>query len=139
MAAGDQAFRVFIETAAEWVELTSGAGPTQRVTAPDLKHAQRIRHGVRGARGESPGVILDVHVHIESDSRSARKHFATLEPPAAVSYAGTPEGLAGLITDIYLAGVADGVTLIPASPSTDVDCAARHALALLSQRVPLAA
>ncbi|MBA0047754.1 hypothetical protein [Mycobacterium sp. NPDC050853] len=139
MAAQAQAFRVFTEDAAGWHELTGGVGSTERVNAPDLKHAQRTRRSLRTSRQDSPAAILDVYVHIESDSRSARKHFAGLRVPTAVSYAGTPEGLAGLIADIYLAGVADGVTLIPASPTTDISCAAHRVLALLPQRVPLAA
>lgn len=139
MATQHQTFRVFTEDAAGWRELTSGTGVTARVNAPDLKQAQRARHSLRASRQDAPGVILDVYVHIEADSRSARKHFASLGVPAAVSYAGTPEGLAGLIADIYLAGVADGVTLIPASPTTDISCAASRVFALLPQRVPLAA
>jgi hypothetical protein len=35
-------------------------------------------------------------------------------------YAGTIDGLAGLIADIYVADVADGVTLISASPRQDL-------------------
>ncbi|WP_264918961.1 hypothetical protein [Mycobacteroides chelonae] len=139
VAAQHQTFRVFINNADGWHELTNGTGVTARVNAPDLKQAQRARHSLRTSRKEAPAVILDVYVHIEADSRSARKHFASLRVPSAVSYAGTPEGLAGLIADIYLAGVADGVTLIPASPTTDIGCAARRVFALLPQRVPLAA
>ncbi|WP_207547084.1 hypothetical protein [Mycobacteroides chelonae] len=139
VAAQHQTFRVFTDDVAGWHELTSGTGVTARVNAADLKQAQRARHALRAARKDAPAVILDVYVHIEADSRSARKHFASLRVPSAVSYAGTPEGLAGLIADIYLAGVADGVTLIPASPTTDIGCAARHVFALLPQRVPLAA
>ncbi|MFV8275283.1 hypothetical protein [Mycobacteroides abscessus] len=134
-----QTFRVFTDDAAGWLELTGGTGVTARVNAPDLKQAQRARHSLRTSRKDAPAVILDVYVHVEADSRSARKHFASLRVPAAVSYAGTPEGLAGLIADIYLAGVADGVTLIPVSPTTDIGCAARRVLALLPQRIPLAA
>lgn len=132
-------FRIFTEEADEWVELTSGSGTTERISAPDLKQAQRLCHSIRRSRREPSAAVLDVYVHIEADSRSARKHFASLQTSSAVSYAGTPEGLAGLIADIYLAGVADGVTLIPVSPTADVGCAARRVLALLQQRVPLAA
>ncbi|MGH3957332.1 hypothetical protein [Mycobacteroides salmoniphilum] len=139
VATQHQTFRVFTDDAAGWRELTNGAGVTARVNAPDLKQAQRARHSLRTARKDALAVILDIYVHIEADSRSARKHFASLRVPSAVSYAGTPEGLAGLIADIYLAGVADGVTLIPASPTTDIGCATRRVLALLPQRIPLAA
>ncbi|MGH3722778.1 MAG: hypothetical protein ACRDUS_01470 [Mycobacterium sp.] len=132
-------FRVFAETPDEWLELTGGSDATERVSAPDLKQAQRLCQTIRGSHVESAAVILDVYVHIEADSRMARKHFATVSPPASVSYAGTPEGLAGLLADIYLAGVADGVTLIPVSQSTDIRCVAQRVLALLPHRVPLAA
>lgn len=35
-------------------------------------------------------------------------------------YAGTVDGLAGLVADLYTAGVADGVTLLPAASGTDL-------------------
>ena len=37
-----------------------------------------------------------------------------------MQYAGTVDGLAGLVADLYVAGVADGVTLIPVTPDEDV-------------------
>jgi hypothetical protein len=62
-------------------------------------------------------VILDVTVSVADDFRSARRE---LDPIVGVHYVGTVDGLAGLIADIETAGVADGVTLIAASPRQDL-------------------
>jgi alkanesulfonate monooxygenase SsuD/methylene tetrahydromethanopterin reductase-like flavin-dependent oxidoreductase (luciferase family) len=62
-------------------------------------------------------VILDVTVAVAADFRSARR---VLERTDGVGYAGTVDGLAGLVADIESAGVADGVTLISASPQQDL-------------------
>ena len=43
-------------------------------------------------------------------------------------YVGTVDGLAGLVADLYTAGVADGVTLLPAASGTDLRS---HAVAAL--------
>jgi hypothetical protein len=51
-----------------------------------------------------------------------------------VSYAGTVDGLAGLISDIGMADVADGVTLIPASPRQDLRGLGRDVLHRLASR-----
>ena len=52
-----------------------------------------------------------------------------------VHYAGTVEGLAGLISDIASAEVADGVTLIPASPRQDLGSVGRDVLGRLARRL----
>jgi hypothetical protein len=56
-----------------------------------------------------------------------------------VHYAGTVDGLAGLISDIAMADVADGVTLISASPRQDLLDVARQVLRRLSVREQLRA
>jgi hypothetical protein len=97
-------------------ELTDGTERTVRVAAADLAQARRARDRIR-ADTEDVAVILDVTVAVADDFRSAR---AALVAADGVSYAGTVDGLAGLIADIETAGVADGVTLIGASPRQDV-------------------
>ena len=53
-------------------------------------------------------------------------------------YAGTIDGLAGLVGDIFMADVADGVTIIPASPEQDMRRLADEALDRIARRLPLA-
>ena len=102
-----------------------------RVSARDLQQAQRARTRLRHDDGDV-AVILDVQVAVAPDVRSA---FASLAAADGVRYAGTVQGLAGLIADIETAGVADGVTLVDAS-GADPDLAelGRTVLDLLSQR-----
>ncbi|OAN42460.1 hypothetical protein A4X20_01880 [Mycolicibacterium iranicum] len=110
-------------------ELTAGDQQIVRVAAPDLQHARRLRSRIR-ADANDVAVILDVTVAVAGDFRSAQQ---VLDPLAdfdatTVHYAGTVDGLAGLIADIASAGVADGVTLIPASPRQDVGALGRDVL-----------
>ena len=77
-------------------------------------------------------MILDVTVAVAGDFRSSQR---VLEPDGAtVHYAGTVDGLSGLISDIDRADVADGVTLIPASPRQDLRVLGRDVLHRLSVR-----
>ena len=101
----------------DWSELTDGDQRTVRVTASDLQQARRARTRIR-ARGEDVAVILDITVAVAGDFRSARSALGQADH--TVHYAGTVDGLAGLISDIASADVADGVTLIPASPRQDL-------------------
>ncbi|TXG89291.1 hypothetical protein DW322_02335 [Rhodococcus rhodnii] len=109
-----------------WVDLTSPADdpldPTAqpphlvRVRATDLRDARE--QYVRLRSDGSAAALLDVEVLLADDARSARARLAELEGivatrPTTVRYVGTPLGLAGLISDIGSAGVADGVTLQP--------------------------
>ena len=80
-------------------------------------------------------VILDVTVAEAGDFRSARSALGLAE--STVYYAGTVDGLAGLISDIAKADVADGVTLISASPQQelrDLETLARDVLHRLTLR-----
>jgi hypothetical protein len=52
-------------------------------------------------------------------------------------YAGTIDGLAGLVADIFMADVADGVTFIPASPEQDIGELADAAVDRIARRLPL--
>jgi urease gamma subunit len=101
----------------DWNELTDGDQRTVRVTAPDLQHARRARARIR-ARGEDVAVILDLTVAVAGDFRSAQSVLGSAEH--TVHYAGTVDGLAGLISDIARAEVADGVTLIAGAPRQDL-------------------
>jgi hypothetical protein len=111
--------RLFVADApsGDWSELTDGDQRTVRVAASDLQQAQRTRARIP-ARGEDVAVILDVTVAVAGDFRSARSVLGPADH--TVHYAGTVDGLAGLISDIARADVADGVTLISASPRQDL-------------------
>lgn len=88
-----------------------------RLAAPDLQRAQRSRARIQSDR-DGVEVILDVTVAVAPDFRSVRDLAAVDD--GTLRYAGTVDGLTGLIADIETAGVADGVTLIAASPHTDL-------------------
>jgi urease gamma subunit len=115
----------------DWSELTDGDQRTVRVTASDLQQARRIRARIR-ARGEDVAVILDITVAVAGDFRSARHVLGPADH--TVHYAGTVDGLAGLISDISRADVADGVTLIPASPRQDLRTLGNDVLHRLASR-----
>lgn len=116
-------------------ELTDGGQQIVRVTAPDLQQARRVRARIR-AGADDVAVILDVTVAVAGDFRAAQQVLGPLEDvdAATVHYAGTVDGLAGLIADIVSAQVADGVTLIPASPRLDVGSVGRDVLGRLDVR-----
>lgn len=113
-----------------WSELTDGDRTPVRIVATDLQHARRVRARMR-AGSEDVAVILDVTVAVGADFRSVRDD---LEAANGVGYAGTVDGLAGLIADIGLAEVADGVTLVPVSPRQDVRALGRDVLRRLALR-----
>lgn len=122
--------RLFVVDQADWHELTGGGQQTVRVAASDLQQARRARARIRAA--DDVAVILDVTVSVAGDYRSARTALGA--EPSSVQYAGTVDGLAGLLTDIEAAGVADGVTLISASPRQDLRDLARDVLARMAAR-----
>ncbi|MGA5534036.1 hypothetical protein [Mycolicibacterium nivoides] len=110
--------RIFVADDETWTELTDGDEPTARISASDLAQARRIRSGLK-SEDEALSVILDVTVAVAGDYRSARCSLTVAGPEAEVRYVGTVDGLTGLIADIEAAEVADGVTLIPATPGQD--------------------
>jgi hypothetical protein len=61
-------------------------------------------------------VVLDLAVSVADDPRTALAAISDHDDDAGVRYAGTVDGLAGLVADLVVAGVADGVTLIPVGP-----------------------
>ena len=79
-------------------------------------------------------VILDVRFTVTRDFRAARASLASDHERSSVRYAGTVDGLTGLVADIELAGVADGVTLIPEGSSADLDGVGRDVLNRLALR-----
>lgn len=114
----------------DWTELTDGAEPVVRISAPDLARARRIRAGVDG----DVAVILDVTVAVGADFRSARRALQVATDDSNVRYVGTVLGLAGLIADIEAAGVADGVTLVAAAPGQDLRAVGLDVQRLLTSR-----
>ncbi|RAV15082.1 hypothetical protein DQP55_06865 [Mycolicibacterium sp. GF69] len=127
--------RLFVTDAPDggWAELTEGDRPPVRIAAADLQQARRLRARVRADAevAVTHDVILDVTVAVAIDFRSARD---ILEVADGVRYAGTVDGLAGLIADIESAGVADGVTLVPVSAGEDVRALGRDVLRRLELR-----
>ncbi len=78
-------------------------------------------------------VILDIAVAVPGDFRTARATLAA-DDEQTVRYTGTVDGLTGLVADIELAGVADGVTLIPVGPRQDLRGVGRDVLNRLAVR-----
>ncbi|MEE6170101.1 MULTISPECIES: hypothetical protein [unclassified Mycolicibacterium] len=122
--------RIFVADADDWTELTDGAEPVVRISAPDLARARRIRAGVDG----DVAVILDVTVAVGADFRAARRALQVATDDSNVRYVGTVLGLAGLIADIEAAGVADGVTLVAAAPGQDLRAVGLDVQRLLTSR-----
>lgn len=122
--------RLFVADASGWSELTDGGPSAVRVDAADLQRARRARAHIRASEPDV-AVILDVTVAIAPDFRSAR---TDLVPVDGVHYAGTVDGLAGLLADIESAGVADGVTLLPVSARQDARVLGRDVLDRLAAR-----
>lgn len=120
---------------ANWTEVTDGDTDVVRFSAPDLKRAQRTRADLRG---DGPvDAVLDVRVAVAADFRSACRVMASAargDTEATLRYAGTLDGLAGLVGDIAAAGVADGVTLIPVSDEQDAGWLAVEVLRRLADR-----
>lgn len=120
--------RLFLADTESWTELTENGGPAVRISAPDLAQARRLRARIE----DDSAVILDITVAVAADYRSARLQVAGND--VNVRYVGTILGLAGLIADIDAAGVADGVTLIPAAPGQDLRAVGVDVLRLLAVR-----
>jgi hypothetical protein len=125
--------RLFVVDGAEdnWSELTSGGATAVRLAASDLQRAQRGRARIR-SNDHDVDVILDITVAVASDFHSVRE-LAAIDD-GTLRYAGTVDGLTGLISDIDAAGVADGVTLISAPPRADLRGLGHDVLARLALR-----
>jgi hypothetical protein len=113
-----------------WTELTRGDGPAVRVSAVDLQAAKRERSRLRSGDGDV-SVVLDITVQIAENFRAARRGMPVHDGAGtqAIEYVGTLDGLAGLVRDVFVAEVADGVTLLPATPEQDVRALAVATLA----------
>ena len=133
-SSSERGLRLFVADASggNWSELTSGEAKAVRLTAPDLQQARRAR----GRISDDVAVILDITVAVAADFRSARDAMPRRDDDT-LHYAGTIDGLAGLVADIFMAEVADGVTFIPASPTQDIQELADAALDRIARRLPL--
>ncbi|MBI3693096.1 MAG: hypothetical protein HY239_21160 [Mycolicibacterium aromaticivorans] len=131
--------RVFLaETDGAWTELTeftAGQRPVIRLSAPDLQEAARRRRRLP----TDVAVVLDLAVSVADDPRTAMAAISDHGGAEGVRYAGTVDGLAGLVADLYVAGVADGVTLIPVGPADDLRPRARAALSRIQDRLRISA
>lgn len=128
--------RVFVaDTGGTWTELTAGGNPVVRLRAPDLQEARRRR---RRLPADVP-VVLDLTVSVADDPRTALAAISDHDAEAGVHYAGTVDGLAGLVADLYVAGVADGVTFIPVGPDDELAQRARAALSRIQDRLRITA
>jgi hypothetical protein len=130
----ERGLRLFVADASggNWSELTSGEVTAVRLTAPDLQQARRAR----GRISDDVAVILDITVTVAADFRSARDAMPIVDDDT-LHYVGTIDGLAGLVADIFMAGVAEGVTFIPGSPEQDMAKLADAALDRIARRLPL--
>jgi len=126
--------RLFVagEAKDDWTELTAGGRRAVRLAASDLQRAQRGAARIR-AEHDDVAVILDIAVAVPGDFRTARATLAA-DDEETVRYTGTVDGLTGLVADIELAGVADGVTLIPVGPRQDLRGVGRDVLSRLALR-----
>lgn len=131
----DRGLRLFVADATgdNWSEVTEGDTAAIRLAAPDLQQARRAR----GRITDDVSVILDITVAVAADFRSAHDALPLIDG-GTLRYAGTIDGLAGLVADIFIADVADGVTFIPASPEQDMRAIADEALDRIARRLPLA-
>lgn len=118
-----------------------------RIQAADMAQAHRERARRRAeiqAKGGDPdaiAVLVDIAVLIAPEARTAREELRTLDsmlpgprPRESLEYIGTPIGLAGLIADLYVVGVVDGVTLLPMSEPAVVDQIVNESLPWLTLR-----
>lgn len=127
--------RVFLaETDGAWVELTEGQRKVVRISAPDLQEAARRRRRLPA----DVAVVLDLAVSVADDPRTALAAISDHDGDVGVRYAGTVDGLAGLVADLIIAGVADGVTLIPVGPA-DLRPRAHAALSRIQDRLRIRA
>jgi hypothetical protein len=116
-----------IELSGQWREVgieAENSVPTTRIHAANLRRAssetQRLKADARQT-GADVRVFVDVEAHVSDVAASARRDVLSASIDLSrdsIRYIGTPAGLMGLIRDIGLAGVADGVTLIPLLPQT---------------------
>jgi|SRR5690625_2869668 len=93
-----------------------------RINACDLRSTCRqtaALHSEAASCGETIAVLVDLEVLIHHDRTKVRKWMAGLggsRSSCTLRYVGTPAGLAGLIADIHVLQLADGVALLPLTP-----------------------
>ena len=80
------------------------------------KDLGEVARRATAARRDNPGcdVVVDIDVVIAPDAPAARAMRNSDEADGdTLLYVGTPAGLAGLIADIHVLGIADGAVLVP--------------------------
>ncbi|MCZ4552446.1 hypothetical protein [Gordonia rubripertincta] len=108
--------------ARQWREFTDPSGDVTFIRSDYLAGAHRLTQNLR-SRSSSPtsqptAVVLQIEVVIDRDPATAR--LALGGEPRRVDdgrptfqFVGSPAGLTGLVADIYIAEVADGVAFVP--------------------------
>lgn len=106
-------------------EFGSPSSRIVRIEAPDMRDAQRQCLQIRAAWAleghdlATSAVLADVEVVLADEASQARRRLAELggwlrdRSHPALRYVGTPAGLAGMIGDMFVANVCDGVVVIP--------------------------
>lgn len=138
-----------------WVDLVGGCDNSHsqhnvrvvRIQATDMARAHRERATLRseieaeGGDPDSIAVLVDVAVLIAPQARTARKQLMKLDTNSSgprtiesLEYVGTPLGLAGLIADLYVVGVIDGVTILPLAERAVLDHIVNESLPWLTLR-----
>lgn len=100
---------IAVDTGIDWLNPVEPI----RVRGGDLREVSRR---ATAARRDHPGceVVVDIDVIIAADDRTARALQGGGDDGSdTLLYVGTPAGLAGLIGDIHVLGLADGAVLIP--------------------------
>lgn len=125
VAGTNRRLRLAVDLGRDWVDLAACNGPnfaTVRIKASDLRAAQRetarIRRGARERSDHRDATTVLVDLEAMTAEHFSAAHAHLLAPGESLRYVGTPAGLAGLIGDIFVADVADGVTLRPLSSAT---------------------
>ncbi|TAM64406.1 hypothetical protein [Mycobacterium sp.] len=134
-AAGqNRRLRIAVDLGRDWVDLTACNRPnftTVRIKASDLCAAQRETARIHRDASERSDhcdvttVLVDLEAMTAEHFSAARAQLLSLgasdgvpDHSESLRYVGTPAGLAGLIGDIFVARVADGVTVRPLSSTT---------------------
>lgn len=136
--------RVFVasprRSANPWLEVTRSTASVTHIRAGTLLEAQRVTKRLHederlNRPEEQTAVVLEVEIALDADPGSARRSLARERCPMDVHdnvrFVGTSPGLAGLIADIYVAEVADGVALVPLLPGRHIDSICDDVLAWL--------
>ena len=114
-------------------------GPVVRIRGTDLSDVARK---AAAARRDDPDVdvVADIDVVIAAEACTARAMLAAAGTDVGdhtMLYVGTPAGLAGLIADMQVLGIADGAVMIPRAAGV-ADLIRDAVLPVLDTMAPLA-